>query len=1356
MPTPNEVELRIKAQNDASKVLDRLGDQLDELAESQKALSSSADLAKKSQRELVAQEQQLLTISNELNRTLSKVDAYKRQRQAVADLDAQLAKQRESLRKVRDELIQADAPSAKLKGTYRNLGAAIRETQAELRTGQGDLVRFGNSLNEAGIDATRLADAETRIADQQGRVSRSLDVTRQSAGRLSDAQREVAATAAKAAAEEKAAARVAEFAVEKRIALEKRLADARSRELGSLRADIEERSAEAALAATKRQRTEQAAADRDHAVAVQRQIDLEARLAQEEQRRIAARREDVTAAFVADDLERQNRIQAELVSRQRQEEDSLRRQIDFQERINRVVGIRAARSQASLDDTRAAFVNAPASRFDNGAAERQAVANQRILDINRRANEVEDRLRQTRERSTGVLDRLKAATTQNGAAVSRLSSTVDRARRSQEEYTQSQRTALSLFQRIRGQVLSVISAYVGLFGAFNLVGKSIDTVNERANIKARLLAANNNDVRAAADDYAFVRSEAERLGIALSAAGEGYARLRTAAAASGQAIDVTRFIYSSFAEVLRVTNADTETAQRVFRALDQIISKGTINAEDYKNQFGDALPAAMVILGRAIKKPSAELAKLQEQGKLTADFLLLVAKEYREQFGAALPAATQSLQAQFGRLKTAIGDFQEAFLDSAFGEELKKLIADYTKFLTSKDGAKFARTLGEGFRVVARGLRALIEALPALIDNLDLIGKAFALVVGAQVIGGLSKLVLGFQVARAATVALAGAQGVGGLAAALGGARIAGLALLAGPIAALLAVAATGITIAVSIIKTEREAISGGVTKATKTAADAAAAVASAKTRAELDAALSAAFDRRKEVLSAMAEAEKAFANQAELSFLLRGGLVGRAIFGASPEIVAAAEGIKKLRVELAELDATIEQGAIGIAELPADVASAVGSAGGVVDAEIARLRALLAGLTGTDKAGDDAKQKAAEQLAARQALLRERFAEQNSSIETDLAEAQVKSLGRATDIITAAAEERIRELENLRAALTKDQLPEFAARIDGLIKKANVVRSNAIQTATGEFATKDFAAAEAEVNKRLTERNEIIQTENSLRDAGLRTSREAADNIKTQVEQLDPIIAAALDKMLALARALKGPEGEAAVLRVEQLKQQFFLLGVELTAAEQQAVSLLANNLTNGFEQAARSVGDLLSGVQNFGEFFKSLGQITRQFFSQLLIDIGLAIARQAILTALLGAAQAQSGGGGGGTLGVIIGAISGLLRHDGGPATGGPTRAVDPRWFNNAVRYHDGGIVGLKSDEVPSILQKGEFVMSRGDPRNPLNGGGGSTPQNIQVVNTIDTESLFAAGSASSALKKTVLNIIRAERSAVRSTLA
>jgi hypothetical protein len=59
----------------------------------------------------------------------------------------------------------------------------------------------------------------------------------------------------------------------------------------------------------------------------------------------------------------------------------------------------------------------------------------------------------------------------------------------------------------------------------------------------------------------------------------------------------------------------------------------------------------------------------------------------------------------------------------------------------------------------------------------------------------------------------------------------------------------------------------------------------------------------------------------------------------------------------------------------------------------------------------------------------------------------------------------------------------------------------------------------------------------------------------------------------------------------------------------------------------------------------------------------------------------------------------LPGIL-HSGGVAGNDnyPHRSISPLAFAGAPRYHSGGIAGLKPDEVPAILQKGEVVIPRG----------------------------------------------------------
>jgi hypothetical protein len=78
----------------------------------------------------------------------------------------------------------------------------------------------------------------------------------------------------------------------------------------------------------------------------------------------------------------------------------------------------------------------------------------------------------------------------------------------------------------------------------------------------------------------------------------------------------------------------------------------------------------------------------------------------------------------------------------------------------------------------------------------------------------------------------------------------------------------------------------------------------------------------------------------------------------------------------------------------------------------------------------------------------------------------------------------------------------------------------------------------------------------------------------------------------------------------------------------------------------------------------------------------------------------------------GILSGARVGLFHKGGTVGRGGSSTTVHPGVFAGAPRYHSGGIAGLKPDEVPAILQKGEVVLPRG-----AKGGGGAQNINITV---------------------------------------
>jgi hypothetical protein len=147
----------------------------------------------------------------------------------------------------------------------------------------------------------------------------------------------------------------------------------------------------------------------------------------------------------------------------------------------------------------------------------------------------------------------------------------------------------------------------------------------------------------------------------------------------------------------------------------------------------------------------------------------------------------------------------------------------------------------------------------------------------------------------------------------------------------------------------------------------------------------------------------------------------------------------------------------------------------------------------------------------------------------------------------------------------------------------------------------------------------------------------------------------------------------------------------VEATYAEREAIK--AN------EEAMRELQDVsrdvLQGIVSDLRSGKSGADILANALDRV-ID---RLAESAIDSLVDGFGGTGSGSSGG--KGLFGGAIIPGILHSGGIAGSdgyGHGRSVSPSVFNGAPRYHNGGIAGLKPDEVPAILQRGERIIPKG----------------------------------------------------------
>ena len=142
------------------------------------------------------------------------------------------------------------------------------------------------------------------------------------------------------------------------------------------------------------------------------------------------------------------------------------------------------------------------------------------------------------------------------------------------------------------------------------------------------------------------------------------------------------------------------------------------------------------------------------------------------------------------------------------------------------------------------------------------------------------------------------------------------------------------------------------------------------------------------------------------------------------------------------------------------------------------------------------------------------------------------------------------------------------------------------------------------------------------------------------------------------------------------------------------QAVTAALSDYATKAREIGEDIGTALvgafQGAENaVGEFVKTGKLNMRDLVTSMIADLAKLAARRFILGPI---ANALSG-----ALGSAGGIFANILHTGGMVGAPGPGRMVPTMAFANAPRMHAGGWAGLRPDEVPAILQRGERVLSR-----------------------------------------------------------
>lgn len=261
-----------------------------------------------------------------------------------------------------------------------------------------------------------------------------------------------------------------------------------------------------------------------------------------------------------------------------------------------------------------------------------------------------------------------------------------------------------------------LQAVLATLGLSALVRDAVSVALALERAEKSLIGATGS-AAAARREMAFVRAESERLGLVLTDTSVAYGRI--AAAAKGTVLEgqAVRDIFSAVSETATVLGLSADQTSGALLAVQQMMAKGRVTAEELVQQLSERLPNAYQAMATSLGISTQELAKRLEQGKVGLKDLIGWAEALRKSVAVGLPNAVNTFQARLNRLTNDINDLK-ASLGRGFLEGFLAGFQDLHGVLTDDELKQAARDLGES---IGKGLRTAADAAAFLAKNLDLV-----------------------------------------------------------------------------------------------------------------------------------------------------------------------------------------------------------------------------------------------------------------------------------------------------------------------------------------------------------------------------------------------------------------------------------------------------------------------------------------------------------------------------------------------------------------------------------------------------------------------------------------------------------
>lgn len=161
-----------------------------------------------------------------------------------------------------------------------------------------------------------------------------------------------------------------------------------------------------------------------------------------------------------------------------------------------------------------------------------------------------------------------------------------------------------------------------------------------------------------------IDAQGEKLGLNVQAGLEGFKTLSGGLKGLNMDLSQQMQIFDGVNAGIATYALNGENSKRVYLALGQIASKGTVQAEELRGQIGEVIPGAFSIAAKAMGVTEQQLNKLMDKGELMSkDFLPRFAQQMQKEFGQSAIEAATGAAANMNRFDNTMLQIKKTFAE---------------------------------------------------------------------------------------------------------------------------------------------------------------------------------------------------------------------------------------------------------------------------------------------------------------------------------------------------------------------------------------------------------------------------------------------------------------------------------------------------------------------------------------------------------------------------------------------------------------------------------------------------------------------------------------------------------------------